>query len=244
MSEHEPEHTAEAVSILCQRVRELTAETDRFTAKKQRKQKITAVAGTLLAVTAAFSLSGLTSMTKQLDAEAIAQISRQHIEARLPDARMKAQAYLVQEAPRIVGSTIRSMLDNLPQVRSFVFKGLMTKLDELNFEFERNTIEIMSQFVHESKREIDATYPDLPDRQKVEKLVEAVATRFKTTIKESTLAMYPQYQSEMNRAISHLDTLENTDPAKLTPEQKIHKEIIETLLQLLERRQDSERIGR
>ena len=33
-------------------------------------------------------------------------------------------------------------------------------------------------------------------------LVEAVALRFKTTIKESVVSLYPEYQSEMNRVIA------------------------------------------
>jgi len=125
-----------------------------------------------------------------------------------------------------------------------VLKGLTTELDELNFEFEKNTIEIMSQFVLESKQDIDTAFPDLSDRERVGKLFEAVAERFKTAIKESVVALYPAYQSEMDRVISHLDALENTDPAMLTPEQKIHQEIIQTLLQLLERRQIADRAKR
>ena len=82
-----------------------TLHRDRY--KRKRKQRITAILGTLLAVVSAFSLSGLTSMTQRLDAEAIAQISRQHIEDHLPGARLKMQDYLTQEAPRIARDTIR-----------------------------------------------------------------------------------------------------------------------------------------
>jgi hypothetical protein len=244
MSENEDTKTGEAVNILCQRVRDLTAQIDTVTAKRRRRQRITAVAGVLLAVTSAFGLAGLTSMTKRLDAEAIAQISRQHLEARLPGARMKTQEYLEQEAPRIVRETLRSMLASLPRVRTLLFRGLMSKFDELNYEFEKNTIEIMSHFVHESKQKIDAQFPDLSDREKVEKLVVEVAAQFKKTIEKMTTALYPSYHSEMDRVISYLDTLEHTPAQDLTHEQRIQKEIIETLMQLLDRRQAADRRGR
>jgi len=244
MSENEVTKAGEAVSILCQRVRDLTAQIDTFTAKRRRRQKLTAFAGVLLTVTSAFGLAGLTSMTKRLDAEAIAQISRQHLEARLPGAREKTQDYLEQAAPRIVRETLRSMLASLPKVRTLVFSGLMSRFDELNYEFEKNTIEIMSQFVHESKEKIDAQFPDLSDREKVEKLVVEVAAQFGKTIKKTTTALYPSYHSEMDRVVSYLDTLEHTPPENLTHEQRIQKEIIETLLQLLDRRQSADRAGR
>ena len=75
-------------------------------------------------------------------------------------------------------------------------------------------------------------------------LVGQVATQFKTTIKKLTATLYPSYHSEMDRVISYLDTLEHTPPSSLTHEQKIQKEIIETLLQLLDRRQAADRGGR
>jgi hypothetical protein len=235
MSDEENNTDMEA---LCTRVQELTTQINEFAAKRRRKQRITAIVGVLLAVTVSFSLGGLTNMTKRLDAEAIAQIGRQKIQDRLPGARVKVQNYLEAEAPRIVGNTLRSMMNSLPHVRGFIFKGLNTKLDELNFEFEKKTLTAMTTFVQESKIDIDNAFPDMTDREKLEKLVDHVSRRFADTIAESTRNLYPAYKEEMGRLIAHLDNLEHKDPATLTDKEKTHKEIIQTLLQMLERRQE------
>lgn len=225
------------LSTLCQRVRELTAQINASADKRRRKQRVIAVVGVLLAVTMTFSLSGVTNLTRQLDAEAIAQIGRQEVERRLPAARLDVQNYLEREAPRIVAGTLRTMLDSLPQLRHFVFQGLTVKLDQLNFEFEKNTIAIVANMVHASKQEVDDAFPNLSDRERLVKLVELVTGRFSQNISAATTELYPEYEAEMDRIVSHLDRLQHQDPVELTEEERIHKEIVVTLLQLLERRQ-------
>ena len=226
------------LDALCQRVRDLTAQINAIANKRRRKQRVIAIVGVLLAVTVTFSLSGVTNLTKRLDAEVIAQIGRQEVERRLPGARLEVQNYLEREAPHIVAGTLRKMLDLLPRLRHFVFRGLTGKLDELNFEFEKNTIAIVANVVQASKQEVDDAFPDLSDRKKLEKLVELVARRFSQNISVAASALYPEYKAEMDRIVSHLDRLQHQDPAKLTEEERIHKEIVVTLLQLLERRRE------
>jgi hypothetical protein len=215
------------------RVHELTEQIAGLTRTRQRKQRLATGLGVILAVSVSFTLMGVTNMGKQLDAEAVAQISRAELQRRLPDARMQLQAFLEREAPRLVGQSLQSLLDLLPRMRVLLLHGVLDKLDELNEDFERKTVALLANAVQETKAELDLSRPDLGDRQKLVLLVETVAAKFKANVTEATLALYPSYQAEMNRIGAHLDKLQHRDPATLSDEERVHKGIIETLMQLV-----------
>jgi len=201
----------------------------------RRKRQVVIGIGTALVVLMMFSLSGVTRMAKQLDAAAIAQIGRHEVQKKLPSGRQAVQSYLVQEAPRIVQNALLSMIDLIPELRRMVVADIMNRLDTVHSVFEEKLLVQTTSAIHESKTAIDKAWPNLSDREKLEKLVEQVSKDFRESFTQAIEELYPSYSHEMSRITAYLDTLHDTDPAKLTPDQVKHKRIIETMLLLVRR---------
>jgi hypothetical protein len=132
------------------------------------------------------------------------------------------------------------MLNQLPTIRNHLVHGFNSKLDGFNADFERKTVALMDVAVREGKAELDKAFPKMSDREKLEKLVEIVARRFNEKIAFATDELYPAYKSEMDKIKSYLELLKTQDPAKLTKEDRIKKEIVETLLHLIARQEQKQ----
>jgi len=201
----------------------------------RRKRQAVLGIGTTLVVVLMFSLSGVTRLASQLDAAAIAQIGRHEVQKKLPSGRAAVQSYLVQEAPRIVQNAMLSMIDMIPELRRMVVSDVMNRLDVIHKAFEDRLVVQTTDAIFESKKAIDKAFPNLSDREKLERLVARVSQDFRESFAHAVHELYPSYAHEMSRITAYLDTLTHTDPDKLTDEQRKHKELIETMLVLVKR---------
>lgn len=67
-------------------------------------------AGSVLTLLSCFGLGSITSLVSKLDAQAVTQIGRQHVERHLPTGTASLATYLTTEAPTVVRHTLRSLL--------------------------------------------------------------------------------------------------------------------------------------
>ena len=67
-----------------------------------------------------------------------------------------------------------------------------------------------------------------------------MARGVKEKIDFTTGELYPAYESEMDKIKSYLELLKTQDPAKLSKEDRLKKEIVETLLHLVARQQQKQ----
>ncbi|MFQ5503465.1 MAG: hypothetical protein ACE5F1_01555 [Planctomycetota bacterium] len=226
------------IPSLDSRVRDLTDQIGEHTRIRTTRQRRTMVLGVVLSVACILSLSAVTSLSRKLDADTVAQLGRIELERHLPSGRVRLQSHLEQEAPRLVSGALHSLLDMLPSLRRYLLRDMNRRMDDLNREFELRTVSLMEMEVLKSKAEIDRAFPNLGDRAKLEKLVEAVAKDFNGTFASITRELYPSYQLEMRRITKYLADLKSRSPDSLSREETLKKEIIQTLLHVIERERE------
>lgn len=207
----------------------------------QAKQNLVLILGSGMVVLVIVSMLALTKMTRQLDAEALAQIGRIQVQKNLPSGRRTVQDYLHREAPSIVGSAMGGLVQMLPRLRALLVKDLNAKVDVINAEFEQRIVARMVSAVHESKGEIDRAWPHASDEERLTRLVESVAQDFNTNIKAATTELYPHYAAEMAQIHAYLEDLSHASPDELSVEDRQRREIIETLLLLVAREKERRR---
>ncbi|MBI4606865.1 MAG: hypothetical protein HY721_33285 [Planctomycetes bacterium] len=198
----------------------------------RRKRKVYLTVGLCIGVLCILCLGNLTRLTFQLDASALTQIGRHAIERRLPDGRESAKSRLEQEAPRLVSQAIRGIMDNIPQFREVLLEELRGKTGIVTREFEEQLATELREAVRSSRAEIDRAFPDAPHSLKLEKLVASIGEQFEANINEAIQALYPEYSRQIEEVRIYLEHLRTEDPSKLTAKERIHKEIIETMLRL------------
>ena len=226
------ESPRDAGEPLTARLEELRRRIAEQTRAKRRRQNMLFVAGLVVVLAVFASLYGLTVQSRSLDAGTLTRIGRHEIEKRLPFTRQKLEDHLGQEAPRVVESGLHAMIDSLPDLRAYVLQDLTTRFDGIARDFEMKTADLLAAKIRDTKRNLDATYPDLGDREKLEKLVEAVAAEFNRNFEGLTDVLYPQYSAEIDRLNRGIARLHACRPSDLSKEDRIKKEIIETMVQL------------
>lgn len=239
MRHRRADHPEVRFNQLLERLEQLRVDAAERAASKRRKRLITIFAGSLIGILMTVSLSSLTDMVRRLDAEALAQIGRGAVARHLPPSRLALEDYLVAEAPRLVGQSLRELIEVLPRVRAFLTRGLSDRLDAINAEFQDEILHLMHETIRRSRDKIASDYPDLPEREQLEMLVADLAVGFNVNVTDATQALHPEYQSEMSRIADTLRRLRDTDVAELTEDERTKREIIETMLQLIVRERGS-----
>ena len=215
-------------------------EIDKQADTSRRKQRILLFVGILIVSSSVLSMLSITRAAAELDPRALTQIARYEVEKQLPDGRRNLEEYFQGEAPRIVGQLVQAIFEHLPQLRHSLVEASIAHFQELNDSFEQSIGRRFSSSLRNAKAGLDLAYPDADDNEKLEQLMRRVASEFNTSVELIAEELYPQYSSEMSRVHAYLTDITNRKENELSDKEKLHKEILETLLQLMLRAQDAE----
>ena len=215
-----------------QRVKALNHRVDDWTGIKRKRQNLVMFVGAGLALLCVISLTNLTIEGHKLDADTITQLGRLEVQKRLPSTMKALQVKFEEEAPHLVRDGFHRLIDMMPELRIFVVKGLNDRLNRHNADFENKVISLMGERIRVTRAQLDQAYPDLGDREKLEMLVSGVAADFNTNFSSAIEGLYPAYAAEMREVTCGIDDLVNRNDADLTREERLEKEILETMVQL------------
>ncbi len=232
-----PALTHTDLEALRRRLQLVRTEIDTQAETSRRKYRVLIFVGILVVSSSFLSLFSITRAAAQLDPEALTRIARYEVEKQLPDGRRTIQVYLETEAPRLVSSLIDSLIACLPKLRHTLAEKSLQQFDGLNQQFEQRIGSKFSESLRRAKQHITVAYPDSSDSERMEHLLRLVSKDFNETLTLATGELYPLYHAEMNRIHSYLTDLTVNPEAELTEKERLHKEILETLLQILMRRQ-------
>src|SRR5262245_34881150 len=122
--------------------------------RSRRKKRISTVLGIALCILCALALGNVTRLTYQLDADALTELGRDALEHRLPEGRESAKQLLTAEAPRLVDSVLRGLIEAVPQLRELVFAELQDHGRTLTLELETRLVQELRQVIADSRKQI------------------------------------------------------------------------------------------
>jgi hypothetical protein len=192
-----------------------------------------AVVGGLLAVVCIVCLSAVTRLGRRLDTDALAQLGRAELVARLPDTRAALEDHLEREAPHVVRASLDGLLELMPRVGQMASAELTQHLAQINADFEERVVQLMAESIQGTHQRLAGAWPELSGAQRLERLVGEVAADFNATFAEAVEALYPEYELEMTRLRSRLVMLRDADAEMLSERDRLQREIIETMLRLI-----------
>lgn len=228
-----PEAERNELKQLHERVRQLGVTVATRTRRAEDRRSVYLAVGGLVTVLIAVSFTVLTNMAFRLDAEALTQIGRLHVEQRLPESREALTTYLKEKAPSLTSELLWALVGAIPELRPLVLRELSNELARLTAEFEKEVAEAAEASVRSARERLDARYPDLSEAEKLDRVVESVTQQFNEKVAVLYSELYPDYSREMQRVERYLTGLREKDPATLTDRERTEKEIIETLLRLV-----------
>jgi hypothetical protein len=218
---------------LCTRIQNLermvSASADRY----RRRSKISLFVGISLILICTFSLLSVTNMIRQLDAQAVTQIGRAHVEKQLPGEMENIKAYLKAQAPQFVSDLLRASLGMFPKLRAEVVQTMDERTRVVTEHYEREFVEKMQEVIQSTKKNIDQLDSGQSALQRFELLLTFIIEKFRIISMSYVQSLYPHYSMEMDRIKSFLVDLHHKDEGQLTERQKIQKELIQTLLRLM-----------
>ncbi len=235
-----PETSRTRIAELRQRVQQLSQSAAADLRKSDHKRNLLFIAGAAMSVVLLTSLSFLTSMAFQLDAQALTEIGRHEVQDQLPESRRALKDYLEAHAPEFTAQFIAAATGMVPQLRPLVLQELEHHLHALTADFEQRLVQLMESSVRTTKSDLDKNFPDLSDAEKFDLLVSTVASKFNENTRALIGELYPQYSREMQRVTDHLTALRTTDATHLSQQERTEREIIETLLRLIAREHGEE----
>lgn len=200
------------------------------TARKKNRNLL--ILGVALVIVSLATLGNITRLTFALDAEALTEIGRAELERSFPAGRQSMQTYLEAEAPRVAQGVVSSIASSIPGLRPLVLEQIAQHLPAMTNEFEQRLVDQMRETLVASKAQIDEEMPNAGDTERVVRLVEVVTTQFQQNFQDTIQTLHPEYSSQVDRVVVYLDSLRNKPDAALTPKERTHKEIIETILRL------------
>ncbi len=217
------------------RLEKLAGEVEGQVAALNRRRKLHITVGSVLVAVCIVGLSNLTWKVFQLDAEALAQIGRHRVEAKLPESREAMQDYLKSLAPEVTSNLLAAVIGSIPQFRPLVLNELEDRLSAFSAQFESQLSELAESSVLAARADLNQVHPDATESKQVEVVVSAVAHRFTENIRTLLDALYPEYARELRQVEQYLVHLRDTDPTLLTPKERTEKEVITTFLRLIAR---------
>lgn len=221
----------DALEARVRKLRESVAQQQKNAAKKRTKYL---ACGGVLTLVSCISLGAMTSKIATLDAHAVTQIGRQHFEKHLPAGRASLATYLTSQAPAAVRHTLRTLVDDLlPELRARLVDHLDKRLRRILAEGEATLAADMENVIATAKTRLEARYPDLSEKERLEKLVATVAESFRKNTITLLDVVYPQYKAEITRLERFVKGLASSDDELLTPKERTQKELIRTLLRLI-----------
>ncbi|HVR73754.1 MAG TPA: hypothetical protein VMT52_05455 [Planctomycetota bacterium] len=232
MSPDPSENASSASEQLRSRIQVLRDAVEAQERTAARKRQIYIVLGAGLALICVVWFSILTSMAFKIDAHAITEYGRHEVERQLPGGRENLKLQLEAAAPNLVAQLVREMTDAVPHLRPLILESLDYKLMALTAEFEAQLLRQMETVIRENRAKLEQAFPGESEVQQVSRLMKIVAARFNENVALALDGLYPQYAEQIDRVRVHLERLSRTPESQLTPKERTHKELIETVLRI------------
>ena len=211
---------------------------ERVRQREQARRKrllLTLVLGGLMALVSSIVFYNVSVQSRELTTVNMAEMARTRLEPELPGVRAAMESHLEEQAPDVVRSGMQGLIDTLPSLRGHLSKGFNSRFGGVNEDLETRLAVLVEQTIRQSKADLDRRYPNLSDREKLEKLADESSEHLRTTIREAIDAMQPQYSSEIKRLQNDVEFLYTSDPTTLTREEQIQAELLRTMVQLARR---------
>jgi len=198
----------------------------------------------LLAVVAlivSYGFAQISALARNLDSDTLAYMGRSKAAEHLPLGRAALQDALRTQAPEIVDQALTAALDSVPSARGVMVDQVNANLSLVNTEFESTTLEAIGLVIDSSRASVDKAYPPdaFVDREML--MAHAAATQVRTVFDEALDELYPLYSARMSELSAQVTYLATTPDAQLTSLERKHRDIIQTVLQLVSRAEDSPR---
>lgn len=234
MNNNDPSNPDRAVDVntLEQQLQQLQHKVSQQTQGQRRRRRIVLVGGVLVFLISFGSLASLTADALKLDAPTVMQIVRQRLEQQLPERREELREYLEAEAPNIIASGFETLVGAVPRIRRQAVGHLREELRPLTQKLERELIALWTERVNYTRAQLAIAYPDASEAEQLRMLIAAISDQFEKNVETSLDSLYPQYTAEMSRIHAYLIDLQRKDASELSEKERLHKEIIVTVLRL------------
>ena len=219
----------------CARVRHYRAQLFELRQKSVRKQKVYQRAGIALTGILVVYLSVLTGKLFQLDAHAITEFGRLEVQKQIPGGAESLRSHLKAQAPFLIARVLQSILESVPTLRESVTKDFLAKNSVIMEQFEEQMTDIAAEAIRAGREKLDSMEGDSSDLEKFDLLTKAVLAEVRKEVSAAFLALQPQYTAELQRVQDYLKELQHKSEEELTERQKVHKELILTVIQLVMR---------
>jgi len=217
------------------RIKNLIRTVEQSRDDQQRRKKRTIFLGAALLSICGISMGLLTKKVSQLDAQALTGMGREQLERELPKRLDLLESHLAGQAPELCAQLLYSSLELIPRVREEIQNNVEARLEAVLATYEPKLEEVMVQALAKSKLQLKEGVPGETDEERLVQLVAAVGEHFKSATRVAHSELYPQYSAELNRVKSFLVDLQTKDASQITHREKIQRDLIQTLLQLMAR---------
>ena len=202
---------------------------------RRKRLLLTLALGGLMALVSSIVFYNVSVQSRELTTVNVAEMARTRLEPELPGVRVTMELHLEEQAPDVVRTGMQGLIDTLPSLRAHLSKGFNARFNGVNEDLETRLAVLVEQTIRQSKIDLDRRYPDLSDRQKLEKLADESSQQLRLRIREAIDAMQPQYASAIKRLQNDVEFLYGSNPATLTREEQIQAELLRTMVQLARR---------
>ena len=202
---------------------------------RRKRLLLTLTLGGLLALVSSIVFYNVSVQSRELTTVNMAEMARTRIEPELPGVRATMERHLEEQAPDVVRTGMQGLIDALPSMRGHLSKGFNARFGGVNEDLETRLAALVELTIRQSKVDLDRRYPDLSDREKLEKLADESSQQLRLRIREAIDAMQPQYASAIKRLQNDVEFLYGSNPATLTREEQIQAELLRTMVQLARR---------
>jgi hypothetical protein len=200
-----------------------------------KKRKLYTTLGAVLGVVAVIYLSFVTSKIFQLDARALTELGRQEVERQLPERLADLRRHLKAEAPALVENMLDEMLGYVPEIRSTLVESLDKQNTQIAKKLEAELDPLVEETLKNGRAQLDELGAGHTDVEKIDILTQFVAADLRKNVSASLDGLYPEFASELNRVKSFLVDIQHKDESELTERERVQKEIVQTLLQIIAR---------
>jgi type VI protein secretion system component VasK len=208
---------------------DIIAELRETSRQAERRAKRRVVVTTLLALCAACYMTWLHAEFSKLDAQAVTEIARTEVQARLPEIGDRVTQMALDAAPDLMDRGEEALLSAPSAILDNVEERLADKTDEILAEVSATLDRELDAFVGPRLEELEKL-SEGGDPPPLDDLMSEVRAKYREQASGLMAEIYVAYANEIggvNDYLLHLKTGE-----ELTRRQKIEKEIIEASVAL------------
>lgn len=151
------------------------------------------------------------------------------VSGRIPEVMTNLETTLTKSAPDNVKYVLDDLLSKLPALRERAEEAVLQLVDQFGDQLDQKVDEIVAEMLEAKKTELDPLIEAAATKGDVVELEKAFRESLETMIGPKMDEVLREYYAHMTALERHLDRLMLPD-SKLTPEEKLQKELITVIL--------------